>query len=33
MLVPLFGEDPVELGMAGKEVELLEGLQNDLEYL
>ncbi|MEM8505849.1 MAG: MbnH family di-heme enzyme [Cyanobacteria bacterium P01_D01_bin.1] len=33
MLVPLFGEDPVELGMAGKEVELLDSLKNDPEYL
>ena len=33
MLVPLFGEDPVELGMAGKEAELLDSLKNDPEYL
>ncbi len=33
MLVPLFGEDPVELGMAGKESELLKSLQEDVGYL
>ena len=33
MLVPLFGEDPVELGMAGKEDELLKNLQADRDYL
>jgi len=33
MLVPLFGEDPVELGMAGKETELLESLKADPSYL
>ncbi|NJN30019.1 MAG: di-heme enzyme [Synechococcales cyanobacterium RM1_1_8] len=32
MLVPLFGEDPVELGMAGKENELLAMLVNDPDY-
>lgn len=33
MLVPLFGENPVELGMAGKETELLNTLQTDPTYL
>ncbi|MEO1634341.1 MAG: MbnH family di-heme enzyme [Cyanobacteria bacterium J06631_9] len=32
MLVPLFGEEPVELGMAGKEAELIKNLQNDANY-
>ncbi len=32
MLVPLFGEEPVELGMAGKENELLRELQADTDY-
>ena len=32
MLVPLFGEEPVELGMAGKENELVQTLQNDPDY-
>jgi cytochrome c peroxidase len=31
-LVPLFGEDPVELGMAGREGELLERLRRDALY-
>ena len=33
MLVPLFGEDPVELGLAGKDAEVLESLSADPEYL
>lgn len=33
MLVPLFGENPVELGMAGRETELLNTLQTDPTYL
>ncbi|MEO0517524.1 MAG: MbnH family di-heme enzyme [Cyanobacteria bacterium P01_A01_bin.116] len=33
MLVPLFGDNPVELGMAGKETELLNSLQTDPAYL
>ncbi|MEM9007741.1 MAG: MbnH family di-heme enzyme [Cyanobacteria bacterium P01_F01_bin.86] len=32
MLVPLFGEEPVELGMAGRENELLQTLQDDSDY-
>ncbi len=32
MLVPLFGEEPVELGMAGKEAQLLALLQEDENY-
>ena len=32
MLVPLFGEEPVELGMAGKEDELLAMLRQDPDY-
>ncbi|MDB9529332.1 di-heme enzyme [Oscillatoria sp. CS-180] len=32
MLVPLFGEEPVELGMAGRENELLQTLQSDSDY-
>mgnify|MGYP001795844332 CR=1 FL=1 len=32
LLVPLFGEDPVELGMAGRENELLQTLQDDPDY-
>ncbi|MEO1067642.1 MAG: MbnH family di-heme enzyme [Cyanobacteria bacterium J06638_6] len=32
MLVPLFGEEPVELGMAGKENELLAMLRDDPDY-
>ncbi|MEM9009051.1 MAG: MbnH family di-heme enzyme [Cyanobacteria bacterium P01_F01_bin.86] len=32
MLVPLFGEDPVELGMAGKEDELIRNLKEDPDY-
>ncbi|MEL6381308.1 MAG: MbnH family di-heme enzyme [Cyanobacteria bacterium J06626_18] len=32
MLVPLFGEEPVELGMAGRENELLQTLQSDPDY-
>ncbi|EDX85372.1 Di-haem cytochrome c peroxidase family [Synechococcus sp. PCC 7335] len=32
MLIPLFGEDPIELGMAGKELELLSMLREDPEY-
>lgn len=32
LLVPLFGEEPVELGMAGREAELLAMLQNDADY-
>ncbi|KPK17166.1 MAG: cytochrome C peroxidase [Myxococcales bacterium SG8_38] len=32
-LVPMFGEDPVELGMANREDELLERLRNDARYL
>ena len=33
MLIPLFGEDPIELGMAGKELELLAMLQDEPAYL
>lgn len=33
LLVPLFGEEPVELGMAGKETELKQSLQSDEHYL
>ena len=32
LLVPLFGEEPVELGMAGRENELLQTLRNDPDY-
>ena len=32
LLVPLFGEEPVELGMAGRENELLQTLQTDSDY-
>lgn len=32
MLTPMFGEDPVELGMAGKENEILEMLRQDADY-
>lgn len=32
MLVPLFGEEPVELGMAGKEQQILAMLQADAAY-
>lgn len=32
LLVPLFGEEPIEMGMAGKEVELLENLAGDPDY-
>ena len=32
LLVPLFGEEPVELGMAGRETELLQTLQTDSDY-
>ncbi|MEL6903308.1 MAG: MbnH family di-heme enzyme [Cyanobacteria bacterium J06606_4] len=32
MLVPLFGEEPVELGMAGREDELIAALASDPEY-
>jgi cytochrome c peroxidase len=32
MLVPLFGEEPVELGMAGKEAQLLTLLREDENY-
>lgn len=32
LLVPLFGEEPVELGMAGRETELLQTLQADPDY-
>lgn len=32
MLTPLFGEDPVELGLAGKEDELLDRLRNEPLY-
>lgn len=31
-LVPLFGEHPVEMGMAGRERALLQGLQSDATY-
>ena len=31
-LVPMFGEHPVEMGMAGKEREIIESMQNDAEY-
>ncbi|ERN41285.1 cytochrome c peroxidase [Rubidibacter lacunae KORDI 51-2] len=31
-LIPVFGEDPIEMGMAGKEQELLETLRGDREY-
>lgn len=31
-LIPMFGEEPVELGLAGKEDELLARLQGDSEY-
>ena len=33
MLVPLFGADPVELGMAGREDELLSSLKENSDYL
>ncbi|MEO1403876.1 MAG: MbnH family di-heme enzyme [Cyanobacteria bacterium J06635_1] len=33
MLVPMFGEEPVELGMAGRENELLQTLSDDPVYL
>ncbi|MEM6452125.1 MAG: MbnH family di-heme enzyme [Cyanobacteria bacterium P01_D01_bin.105] len=32
MLVPLFGEEPVELGMAGKENKLIQSLKEDPDY-
>lgn len=32
MLVPMFGEEPVELGMAGREDELLQTLRNNPDY-
>ncbi|MGD1854579.1 MAG: MbnH family di-heme enzyme [Leptolyngbyaceae cyanobacterium] len=32
MLVPLFGEEPVEMGMAGRENELLQTLKSDPDY-
>ncbi|MCU0545730.1 MAG: di-heme enzyme [Oscillatoriaceae cyanobacterium Prado104] len=32
LLVPLFGEHPIELGMAGKEQEILTMLRSDLQY-
>lgn len=32
LLVPLFGEHPVEMGMAGREQEILAMLQNDAQY-
>ena len=32
LLVPLFGEEPVELGMAGKESELIADLRADASY-
>lgn len=32
MLVPLFGEEPIELGMAGKEEEILATLEHDSKY-
>lgn len=32
LLVPLFGEDPVELGFAGQEDELLRRLREDMRY-
>ena len=32
LLVPIFGEEPVELGMAGRENELLAMLENDPDY-
>ena len=32
LLVPLFGEEPIELGMAGKESELLADLRADASY-
>ena len=31
-LVPMFGEHPLEMGMAGKEQEIIEWLRNDPEY-
>jgi len=31
-LIPLFGEDPVELGMSGREAELLQRLRDDAVY-
>lgn len=31
-LVPMFGEHPVEMGMAGKEREIIEWVQNDPQY-
>lgn len=31
-LVPMFGEHPVEMGMAGKEREIIEWMQNDTGY-
>ena len=33
MLVPMFGEEPVELGMAGRENELLQRLSADPDYV
>ena len=33
MLTPLFGEAPVELGMAGRENELLQSLRDDPDYV
>ncbi|MEB3179130.1 MAG: MbnH family di-heme enzyme [Nostocaceae cyanobacterium] len=32
LLVPLFGEHPVEMGMAGREKQIVAMLQNDLKY-
>ncbi|NJL00748.1 MAG: di-heme enzyme [Spirulinaceae cyanobacterium RM2_2_10] len=32
MLTPLFGEEPVELGMAGKEEQILQMLAQDVDY-
>ncbi|NJM62364.1 MAG: di-heme enzyme [Oscillatoriales cyanobacterium RU_3_3] len=32
LLVPLFGEHPIELGMVGKETEILAMLRSDLKY-
>ncbi|OCR01661.1 di-heme enzyme [Oscillatoriales cyanobacterium USR001] len=32
LLVPLFGEHPIELGMAGKEDEIIKFLQQDAQY-
>ena len=31
-LIPIFGEHPIEMGMVGKEQEIIERLQNDPEY-